>query len=61
MSLDTVYADTIGSFPRSILGNEYAITLICDLTKYLVTVQIPDKSAKTGANAIFENFVPMVQ
>ena len=33
----TVYVDTIGPFPISIHGNEYAVTLICDLTKYLVT------------------------
>jgi len=26
--------------------NEYAVTLICDLTKYLVTIPTPDKSAK---------------
>ena len=54
---DTVYADTIRSFPRSINGNEYAITLICDLTKDLVMVPTPDKLEKTVAKAIFENFV----
>lgn len=54
---DTVFVDTIGPFPKSIYGNEYAITMICDLTKYLVTIPIQDKSAKTVAKAIFENFI----
>jgi hypothetical protein len=29
----------------------------CELTKYLVTVPIPNKEAKTVASAIFENFI----
>ena len=41
MPFDTVYADAVGPFPRSINGNEYAIPLICNLTKYLVTAPIP--------------------
>ena len=49
--------DTIGPLPRSENGNEYAVTIICDLTKYLVTVPIPNKSAKSVAKAIFENFI----
>ena len=53
----TVYVDTIGSFPRPIHRNECAFTLICDLIKYLVTIPIPNKSAKTNAKAILENFV----
>jgi len=32
--------------PKLEHGNEYAVTLICDLTKYLVTIPTPDKSAK---------------
>ena len=54
---DIVCVDTIGPFPRSIHGNKYAVTLICDLTKYLVTIPILNKSAKTIVKAIFENFV----
>lgn len=56
-AFDTVLIDTIGSLPRSVLGNEYAITIICDLTKYLVTIPVADKSARTVARAIFESFV----
>ena len=35
-------------------GNKYARTLICDLSKYLVTIAVPEKSANTVARAIFE-------
>ena len=30
---------------------------MCDFTKYLVTIAIPDKSANTVARAIFEQFI----
>ena len=62
MPFDTVHADKIESFPRSINGNKYAITLICDLTKYLVTVPIPDISAKLSLNRHLKTlFLPMIQ
>lgn len=54
---DIVLVDTIGPFPRSEDGNEYAVTLICDLTKYLVALPIPDKSSKTVAKVIFESHI----
>lgn len=54
---DTIIIDTIGKLPRSPNGNEYAVTLVCDLTKYLVTSPIPDKSANTIAKAIVKDLV----
>lgn len=42
---------------KSILGNLYAVTLVCELTKYLITIPIPDKSAKTISDAIYKNFI----
>lgn len=56
-AFDTVLIDTIGPLPKSEDGNEYAVTIICDLTKFLVTIPTPNKSAKTVAKAIFESFV----
>lgn len=56
-AFDIVVLDTIGPLPESTFGNRYALTLICDLTKYLVTIPIPNKDAKTVARAIFEKFV----
>lgn len=54
---DVVIVDTIGPLQRSNNGNQYAVTLICDLTKYLITIPIPDKKAKSVAQAIFEQFI----
>lgn len=56
-AFDRVVVDTIGPLPKSENGNEYAVTLICDLTKYLVAIPIANKSAKTVAKAIFESFI----
>jgi hypothetical protein len=56
-AFDIVIIDTIGPFIRTSSGNAYAVTMECELTKYLVTVPIPNKEAKTVANAIFENFI----
>lgn len=54
---DVVIIDTIGPLPKSENGNVYAVTIICDMTKYLVTCAVPDKTAKSIAKAIFENFI----
>jgi len=56
-AFDRDIVDTIGPLPKSENGNEYAVTLICDLTKYLVAIPIPNKNANTVAKAIFENFI----
>lgn len=56
-AFDCVIMDTIGPMQKTVYGNSYAITLICDLTKYLITVPIPNKEAKTIAKAVFENFI----
>lgn len=54
---DRVVIDTIGPFATSSKNNKYAVTMMCDLTKYLVTAPIPDKGATEVAKAIFEKFV----
>lgn len=54
---DVLVVDTIGPLPTSEQGNRYAVTMICDLTKYLVIAPIPDKSAPSVAKAIFTHFV----
>lgn len=52
---DLVQIDTIGPLPKSNNGNSYAVTIICDLTKYLIAIPVENKSAKTVAKAIVEN------
>lgn len=56
-AFDSVIIDTIVPFVKSNNDYEYAITIICDLTKYLVTVPITNKSEKSVATAIFEHFI----
>jgi len=53
---DRVLVVTFRSLPKSDQGSEYSVTLICDLTKHLVTISIPDKSARTVAKALLESF-----
>ena len=43
--------------PHSAYGNKYALPLMCDLSKYLITIAIPDKSTQTVARTILENFM----
>lgn len=54
---DVVVIDTVGPLPTTDFGNKYAVTAICELTKYLVTIAIPNKEANTVARAVFENVI----
>lgn len=56
-SLDKVIIDTIGPLPKSINNNQYVLSIIDDLTKYLVMIPIPNKEAKTVARALFDNYI----
>lgn len=57
MPFDVVSIDTIGPFILSENGNRYAVTLQCDLSKYVIAIPIPDKSAKTIAKAVLEKCI----
>lgn len=52
-----VQIDTIGPLAKSNNGNVYAVTIVCELSKYVVSIPIPDKKSKTIAKAIFEHFI----
>lgn len=54
---DLVVIDTIGPLTTSNRGNVYAVTMICDLTKYLVCATSASKRAEDVAKAIFEKFI----
>ena len=56
-TFDIVSIDTIGPFTLTEDGNRYAITMQCDLSKYLIIVPIPNKSAETIAKAIVEHCI----
>lgn len=55
---DLVQIDTIGPMrTKSLNGNLYAVTIICELTKYLIAIPIPNNQARTVADAIMHNFI----
>lgn len=57
MPFDKVSIDTIGPLITSSNGNKYALSLMCELSKYLIMVPIPSKDAYTVARAIFRNLI----
>ncbi|RYX83231.1 transposase, partial [bacterium] len=54
---DLLIIDTIGPLTRSNNNNAYVLTIICELSKYLITIPMHDKSANTVARAIVENVI----
>lgn len=56
-SFDIVTIDTIGPLPLTENQNRYAVTMICNLTKYLISVAVPNKESRTIAKAIFNSFI----
>lgn len=54
---DRIVIDTIGPQTVSETGNQYALTIICDLTKYVIAGAIPNKEAKTVARSLMNNFI----
>lgn len=54
---ELVQIDTIGPMMKSHNGYQYAITIIDEMSKWLVIIPIINKSAKEVAKAIFEQFV----
>lgn len=54
---EVVQIDLQGPFLSSFNQNKYICTIICELTKYLVAIPIPNKEASTVAKAIFEGFI----
>jgi hypothetical protein len=54
---DQIVIDTIGPFLPTQNGNKYAVTMICNLSKFLITAPTKTKEAKEVAKAIFDNFI----
>lgn len=54
---DVVIIDTIGPMAKTTSGNVYALTIICELSKYLIMSPMPNKEAKTVAKTLFENLI----
>lgn len=54
---DLVQIDTVGPLQQSQNGFKYAVTMQCELTKYLVIIPTMGKTAAEIARAIFENWI----
>lgn len=57
MAFDVVQIDTCGPLPITSSGNRYIVTSQCELTKFVILSPIPDKSAISVANAIFNDVI----
>lgn len=55
--MDVVAMDLIGPLELTENGNRYALTLQCELSKYLIMKPVPNKEAKTIARALVENAI----
>lgn len=56
-TMEVIIIDTLGPLPETKNGNKYAITMICDLSKYVILAPAQDKSAKTVARVLFERLI----
>lgn len=56
-AFDLMQIDTVGPLIQSNQGNKYAVTLVCELTKYLIAIPVPNNKTETIARAIFTNFI----
>lgn len=54
---DIIVIDLVGPLPTTENNNKYIVTAICELSKYLICIPIPNKEAKTVAKAIVENIL----
>lgn len=52
---ESIIVDTIGPFPSTVNQVKYAITIICDFSKYLIIIPIPNKEATTVAKVLLEH------
>lgn len=55
---DIVQIDTVGPLNKTVIhGYQFIVTIVCDLTKYLIAIPTTNKDAVTVAKAIVENFI----
>lgn len=54
---EIISIDTIGPLPKSNNNNRYAVSIQCDLTKYIVLIPVPTKEANVIAKALVNDFL----
>ena len=55
--MQVVAIDTVGPLSLTENGNKYALTVQCELTKYVIAIPIPNKEAKTIARALVDHII----
>lgn len=56
-SFEVIAIDTVGPFHRASNNNRYVLTIIDELTKYVILKPIPNKESSTIAKAFVESFI----
>lgn len=56
-AFDQVSVDTVGPFSKTKNNNRYAVTMQCDLTKYVIIIPVENKEARTIARAMVKEFI----
>ena len=51
----TLGVDNVGELPVSPNGNKWILTAVCPFSNYLRAIPVPDKTATTAANALFND------
>ena len=51
----TLGVDCVGELPVSPNGNKWILTAVCSFSDYLRAIPVPDKTATTAANALFND------
>ena len=49
--MDFISVNLMGPFETTTKGNQYALTVICMLTNYIICIHIPEKSTHIAVNA----------
>lgn len=54
---EVIAIDTVGPLPKTANNNRYALTIQCELTKYVVLIPVENKEANSIARALVEKFI----
>ena len=57
MHVRALGVDYIGELPQSLHGNKWILTAVRSYSNFLRAIPVPDKTAKTAANALFHNIL----
>lgn len=61
-SFETIYIDVVGPLVTSTSNNRFIITMLCELTRFLIAVAVPETDSNTIAQVIVQNlYMPYSQ